>query len=82
MEHKQYSEKVTNRMIELINNHAILPDDLVKILEPIFKSLRLKTHVNFANEQGKSYNGAKYRLSKLESIQIDGVKFYITDEPC
>ncbi len=81
MPNTEYSEKVTKRFLELVEHHAILPNDLVKIIEPISKSLRLRTRTNFANEIGKSYNGSKYQLSKCKTVNIDGQIFYITDEP-
>ena len=73
----QYSENVTDRMIQLIEQDKILFHDLVRLLTYLFKKLNLRTIPNYAKHHGISDRGARNQLQnkRLMSVDIDGQIF-------
>lgn len=66
-----YSEKVSNRMIELIEQNKLFYNDELHLIEVLFKKYELLTIQDYATLIGKTYNGVKYMIKQNELAVID-----------
>ena len=75
---QDYSQKVTERMIELINQNKLNYSDDLKILKLLVQKYEVISIQDFANKQGKSYNGIldMIKRDKVATIEISG-KTYV-----
>lgn len=73
----EYSEKVTKRMIELIDNNEIYHHNLIQLIEHMFNKLNFKSIPNYAIREGVSDRTARNRLIKKQvtSIRLDNQTF-------
>lgn len=68
------SEKINNRISDMVQNGELSNDDMVSIIEHIGGYLNLQTISDYAKGNNISYNGAK-KCRKV--IEIFNVKFVI-----
>jgi hypothetical protein len=73
----EYSELVTNRMIECLDNNKIFMHHELQIVDYSLQRLNLKTISQYAREKGISPNGVKDRIKrgKVMSITVSGTTF-------
>ena len=68
------SDKINNRISELVQNGELTNDDMVSIIDHIGGYLNLQTISDYSKATGISYNGAK-KCRKV--VEIFNVKFVI-----
>jgi hypothetical protein len=72
-----YSEKVTDRYIQLVEDENIMMSDLIKILEYSFKKLNFKSIPEYAKQEEISDRAARDRLNnkKVVCVKLSGKTF-------
>lgn len=67
-----YSQKVSDRIIQLIENNKLYYSDDLKILKSLHQKYEVITISDYAKRVGKSYNGIldQVRRCKLATIAI------------
>ena len=76
---QDYSRKVTERMIELINQNKLNYSDDLSILKSLVQKYEVISIRDYANKQGKSYNGIldMIKRDKVATIEISGKNYVI-----
>lgn len=74
-----YSEKVSNRMIEIIEQNKLYYSDDLKILKSLFQKYELISISDYAKRINKSYNGIldMIKREKVATIIISNQTFIL-----
>ena len=76
---ENYSKKVEERFIQLINENKLYSSSELKIITALFKKYELVTIPDYATKIGKTYNGVMDMISrkKVAVIEISNKTFVI-----